>query len=136
MSNELNTVTRVVERMLDHAAHGRWDALPDVVDEHFEIVEPDSLPYGGTHHGVEGYIALMQEIGSLFELAFEPQGVHALDDRTVVLRMNVTFTARSTARSVTQRVVELLDVQRGRVRRSEVFLADTAALLATLGRVA
>jgi len=30
------------------------------------------------------------------------------------------------------RVVELLEVVRGRVRRSEVFLADTAALLATL----
>jgi hypothetical protein len=34
--------------------------------------------------------------------------------------------------SVALRVVELLEVQ-GRVRRSEVFLADTASLLATLG---
>ncbi len=97
------------------------------------IIEPDSLPYGGTHHGVDRYIALRQEIGSVFKLTFEPQGVHALDDRTAVLRMKVTFTTRSTALSVTLRVVELLDVQGGRVRRSEVFLADTAALLATLG---
>lgn len=134
MSIDTVSVTGVVERMLDHAARGRWGALPEVLGEDFEIIEPDSLPYGGTHYGVDGYIALMQEIGSLFELAFEPQGVHALDARTAVLRMNVTFTARSTRRSVALRVVELLDVQDGRVRRSEVFLADTAALLATLGR--
>ena len=132
MSTEIVSITGVVEQMLGHAAHGRWDALPNVLDEHFEIVEPDSLPYGGTHRGVRGYIALMAQIGSLFELAFEPQGVHALDDRTAVLRMNVTFTARSSGRSVTLRVVELLDVQGGRVRRSEVFISDTAALLATL----
>ena len=89
MSTEVNSVAGVVERMLDHAAHGRWDALPEVLDEHFEFVEPDSLPYGGTHHGVDGYVALMKEIGSLFELAFEPEGGRALDDRTAVLRMNV-----------------------------------------------
>jgi hypothetical protein len=34
-----------------------------------EIVEPDSLPYGGTHRGATVYVALMQRIGELFELA-------------------------------------------------------------------
>ena len=118
--------------MLDHAANGRWRALEDVLDDQFEIVEPDSLPYGGTHHGLSGYRTLMQQISTLFELAFEPRGLYALDETTVVVRMNVTFNARSTGRSVKLRVVEVLKVVRGRVRRSEVFLADTAALLATL----
>ena len=54
------------------------------------------------------------------------------DETTGVVRMNVTFIARSTGRSLKLRVVEVLEVVRGRVRRSEVFLADTAALLATL----
>jgi hypothetical protein len=31
-------------------------------------------------------------------------------------------------------VVEILEVADGRVRRSDVFLSDTAALLAALGR--
>ena len=46
--------------------------------------------------------------------------------------MHVTFTVRRTRESVRLRVVELLEVAGGRVRRSEVFLADTAALLETL----
>ena len=91
------TITGVVEEMLDHAVNGRWHALGEVLDDQFAIVEPDSLPYGGTHYGLDGYRALMQQISTLFELEF--------------------------------RVVEVLEVVRGRVRRSEVFLADTAALL-------
>ncbi len=126
------TIAGVVERMLDHAANGRWQALEHVLDERFEIVEPDSLPYGGTHHGLSGYRALMQQIRTPFELAFEPHGLYALDETTVIVRTNVTFSARSTGRSLKLRVVEVLEVVRGRVRRSEVFLADTAALLATL----
>jgi ketosteroid isomerase-like protein len=132
MSGDLPTVTGVVEQMLDHAAHGRWDALEDILDEQFTIIEPDSLPYGGSHHGLAGYVSLMQRIGELFELEFEPERLYALDDSGVLLRMQVTFTARHTRRSVRLRVVELLEVADGRVRRSEVFLADTAALLATL----
>jgi hypothetical protein len=75
----------VVEQMLGHAAHDRWDALGDLLDENFEIVEPYSLPYGGTHRRLDGYVALMRQIAELFELAFEPNGVCALDDHTVLL---------------------------------------------------
>ena len=48
-----------VKRMLDHAVHARWDPLHTVLAEDFVIVEPDSLPYGGSHHGVDGYRALL-----------------------------------------------------------------------------
>ena len=75
MSAEVLTVTGLVEQMLDHAAHGRWDALEDVLDVQFTIVEPGSLPYGGSHYGLAGYVALMQRIGELFELGFEPEGL-------------------------------------------------------------
>jgi hypothetical protein len=122
----------VVEQLLGHAAAGRWAELADVVAEDFVIVEPESLPYGGEHHGLDGYVKLLRQIGNLFELEFEPRGLHALDELTVLLRMNVTFTARRTARSVNLAVLELIDVQHGRVKRSEVYLSDTAALLETL----
>ena len=132
MSAEIATVTGVVEQMLDHAAAGRWDALSDVLDEQFTIVEPASLPYGGAHHGIDGYVALMKQIASTFQLEFEPHGLYALDERKVLLHMDVTFAARTTGKRVRLPVVELLEVARSRVRRSEVFLSDTAALLATL----
>jgi hypothetical protein len=59
--------------MLDHGANGRWQALRNVLDANFEIIEPDSLPYGGTHRGIDSYVALLQHIGGLFDLQFAPQ---------------------------------------------------------------
>jgi ketosteroid isomerase-like protein len=122
----------LVGRFLAAATQERWHELPALLQPDFEIVEPDSLPYGGTHAGVDGYVALMQQIGALFELRFEPGPIAAAGDDRVVLRMQVAFTARTTGRSVTQRVVELFAVRDGRLARSEVFLEDTAALLSTL----
>lgn len=55
------------------------------------ITEPDSFPYGGTHHGVDAYVALMQRSGEIFDLEFAPDGLHTLSDATVLLRMHVTL---------------------------------------------
>jgi uncharacterized protein len=117
---------------LPHAANGRWNALRDVLAPSFEITEPDSLPYGGTHHGVDAYMALMQRIGEIFDLKFASDGLHRLSDTQVLLRMQVTFTARASGRSTRLPVLELLTVNDARVTRSHVFISDTAALLRTL----
>ncbi len=77
------------------------------------ILEPASLPYGGAHHGVDGYVALMQHIIATFELEFEPHGLHALDAHKVLLHMDVTFTARGTGKRVRLPVLELLEVTNG-----------------------
>jgi hypothetical protein len=74
----------------------------------------------------------MQRIGALFGLRFDLDRVEAIGTDTVLLRMVVTFTARAIGRSVALPVVELLALRAGRMARSEVFLKDTAALLATL----
>jgi hypothetical protein len=47
--------------------------------------------------------------------------------------MHVTFTARTTGRSIHLQVLELFTITDGRVSRSQVFVSDTAALLRTLG---
>jgi ketosteroid isomerase-like protein len=132
MSVVTPTPVEVVERFLAAATEGRWHELPALLRDDFELIEPASLPYGGSHAGVDGYLALLRQIAALFELRFEPDSIAAAGDDTVVLRMRVTFTARSTGRSVALRVVELLTVLDGRLARSEVFLEDTAALLSTL----
>ena len=74
----------------------------------------------------------MQDIRTLFDLRFESVDIRPLGETTVLLRMHVTFAARASGRQVRQRVVEVLKVAGGRVTRSEVYIADTAALLRTL----
>ncbi len=87
----------LVEQLLERVGQQRWDELPPLLSADYEILEPDSLPYGGTHRGADGYIALMQRIGELFDLRFDLDRLDAVDDETIVLRMDVSFTARATA---------------------------------------
>jgi ketosteroid isomerase-like protein len=126
------SVTGVVEQMLDHAAHGRWGALHEILAPDFEIVEPASLPYGGVHRGITGYVALMQAIGALFELEFDLHRVTAVGPCEALLQMTVGFTSRTSGASVTLHVLELVTVRDGLVTRSEIFVSDTAALLQVL----
>src|SRR3954447_22100773 len=85
-----------------------------------------------THRGAGGYVALMRRIGALFELGFELDRVDAVGEDAALLRMVVTFTARSTRRSVAMPVLELLTLRADRIAPSKVFLKDTAGLLAAL----
>lgn len=122
----------LVEQLLERVGGQRWDELPPLLTADYEIIEPASLPWGGSHHGAEGNVALMQQIGGLFELRFDLERIVAVDAETVLMQMVVTFTARTTGRANAQPVVELLAHRDGRIARSEIFLKDTAALLATL----
>jgi hypothetical protein len=45
---------------------------------------------------ITGVRALLQEIGTVFELAFEPHKLDALDGTTVVMRMDVADHAATT----------------------------------------
>jgi hypothetical protein len=74
----------------------------------------------------------MKTIGRLFDMDFRLGSIRALDAGRVLLEMDVTFAARQTGRAVTLSVIERLWIRGGRVARSEVFLSDSAALLATL----
>jgi hypothetical protein len=58
----------------------------------------------------------MQHIGDLFELRFDPDRLDMVSADTVVLRMDVTFTARATGKSVSLPVVEVLAMCAGRHR--------------------
>src|SRR4051812_9078695 len=101
----------LVEQLLERVGAQRWDEIPPLLTPDYEIVEPDSLPYGGTHHSAAGYIALMQRIGELFALRFELDGLTPIGDDTVLLRMLVTFTAHTTGRTAALPVLELLTVR-------------------------
>jgi hypothetical protein len=65
-------------------------------------------------------------------MRFDIDRIDAVGEDAAVLRMDVTFTARATRRAVALPVLEFLTLRAGRIARSEVFLQDTAAVLATL----
>ncbi len=121
----------LVHRLLTAAGGGKWDELPEILHPEFTIIEPRSLPWGGVHVGIDSYVTLMTTIAAMFELDFRTERL-IRDSDHLVLRATVTFTGRATGSALAMPTVELFTVANGRLRTSEVYFADTAALLASV----
>lgn len=49
----------MLHNLCDHFLKGEWDQVTAMLDPDFEVIEADSLPYGGRYKGPEG---LMQVV--------------------------------------------------------------------------
>ncbi|WP_026239281.1 nuclear transport factor 2 family protein [Parafrankia discariae] len=122
---------QLVHRLLAAVGGGNWDELSEILHPEFTITEPRSLPWGGVHIGIGSYITLMTAIVGMFDLDFRTEWLLRQGDR-MILRATVTFTDRATGNNVAMPTVELFTISGGLLRASEVYFADTAALLALL----
>ena len=122
-----DVVTELNSRFLagDHDAARRLLA-PDV-----RIVQPASLPHGGTHRGSDGMGAMAARFGEHWTRQIAEPCVLACGE-TAVQVTTQTWRSHATGRSATVEVVELFTVTNGVVREIRVFPQDTDLLLRTL----
>jgi ketosteroid isomerase-like protein len=102
------------------------------VDESGEIVVPESLPWGGTYRGPDGFKEMLGKFMSNMEdFRPSPQGFLEADDDHVVVPIDVQL--RTTAgNDLTGRALWLYKVKGGKIVRAELF-TDTADTLRALG---
>ncbi len=103
----------------------RW-FRPDVV-----VQQADSLPYGGEHKGQDQFRGMLGKIGQTFDLQTHAYQICDAGD-VAVLRLDLTFTARSTGRSARVPSVELYTFSAGLIGSVEVFYRDTKAVVELL----
>jgi ketosteroid isomerase-like protein len=119
---------------------GAWDAFrrgdiegaTAVADPSAELVAPETLPWGGTYHGPEGFRELFATIVQHFD-KFEPKPEKVLgaDDDHVVVLAHITGRTKK-GQDVDSYAVWLYKMRNGQVVRADVF-ADTARMLEALG---
>lgn len=97
-----------------------------------ELTEPSSLPHGGTHHGLDAFLAVQAGMAEHWEQRIEDADYWQCAPDRVCLRIVITWTARTTGRSATLPMIDLIRFAGGRIAAIEAFVFDTAALLATL----
>lgn len=96
---------------------------PDVV-----VHEAESMPYGGTYHGHEGYFDLLRKLNECWI------GLHAQDwhytagDGDVAARCLLTGTSRVSGREISQQIIELWTVKSGKLAEGRIFYFDTHAV--------
>jgi ketosteroid isomerase-like protein len=104
----------------------------EVFDEDITVIEPASLPHGGTHHGLDEYRSLQDQMRRLWDQRIESAEYWQCADDRVALRIVITWTARATGRSVALPMIDMLRFRDGKVIEVEAFVQDTKALLDTL----
>jgi ketosteroid isomerase-like protein len=122
----------VIEGAYEAFGRGDLDAVEEAIDEQAEFVTPESVPWGGTYRGPDGF---RDFVGSLLEHFQEFKSVPekvlgADDDHVVVVVRNSGRTRGGTA--FEGRAVWLYQLRNGKIRSAEAF-ADTADVLEALG---
>lgn len=96
---------------------------PDVV-----VHEADSMPYGGSFHGHDGYFELLRKLDECWI------GLHARDwhytagDGDVAARCLLTGTSRISGKAIHQQIIELWTVRSGKLTEGRIFYFDTHAV--------
>ena len=117
------------DAMSDPRTAERWVEL---FDDGVVLVEPESLPHGGRHEGLDDFRSVQAGMRELWEQRIEGAEYWQCAEDRVVLRIVIQWTARSTGRSVVLPMIDLIRFSDGKIVQIEAFVHDTKVLLDTL----
>jgi SnoaL-like domain len=88
MMNDLNETAenlRIVQLMLENGHAGHWDVVRPFVSDQLVMHVPRSLPFGGDYHGWQGYMNVLNAIGTFFtEIKSGPRDFATVGDKVIV----------------------------------------------------
>ena len=122
----------VVQGAWDAFGRGDIDAVLEAIAPSAETRLPESLPWGGTYAGPDGFRDFLTKLGDSFEqFSATPQKVLGADDNHVVVlaRTKGRTKAGATIEGSTVWIYQLRD---GKIADAESF-GDTAQVLEALG---
>ena len=122
----IETVRRLNERSLAGDVDGAYAEFHPTV----QLVQPESLPHGGVHHGHDGVRRAGELAAAHWERRVEDITRIGCGDHVLLVERQ-TWTARDTGRSVTLPMIELFSFTDGKISRIEVYV-DTHVVLETL----
>lgn len=104
------------------------DAATENMDDGAEIVVPETLPWGGTYHGPDGFKEMIGSFTShLEEFRPTPEAFLEADNDHVVVPVDVEGRTKA-GKDLTDRVLWLYRLRDGKIVRAEIFV-DTARTL-------
>jgi uncharacterized protein len=115
-----------VKARWDDFGRGDLDGAVSTTDENAEITIPETLPWGGTYKGPEGFKEMIQKFLSNFEsVSPEPTAFLEADDGETVMVTVEGVSKTKSGNELTGRSVWLYTVRGGKLMSAE-FFGDTA----------
>jgi ketosteroid isomerase-like protein len=123
-------VARVVAReLIDAISALDFESVQALIHPDVEVIEPDSLPYGGRCTGREEFFAgVVGVLAANFELTVTGVTIMEADARRAASSMTIEFKARRSGAAIAMPYVEIYDVRDGLVAKIDVYPQDAARL--------
>jgi ketosteroid isomerase-like protein len=125
------TSAEVVRELARRFQAGDRDGARALMHPAIRVEQPASLPHGGEHHGHTGLDRMGAAFAEHWDRTITDPRVFDADPLAVQVTTQ-TWTARTTGRTATVDVVELISVADGLVTEIRVFPQDTRLLLSLL----
>src|SRR5436190_1025831 len=111
----------LIESLWEAFASADIEAFAAAIADDGEIVFPESVPWGGSYRGPEGFRGVLADLSSRFtDFKAKPEMVLGADDDHVVVVAKLTGRGKRGAR-LDARVVWLYRLRDGKVIRGEAF---------------
>lgn len=125
----MNQAEAIVRAMIDAVSAGDIDGMLSHLAPDVEVVEPESLAYGGVYRGIDSF--LKDVIGVMFEKAAMGATEHILmsSGDTVAVSMQSTMTSHRTGKVLHMPYMELYTVRDGKITRIEAYPQDTKKIV-------
>ncbi len=122
----------VIESAWEAFRKGDLDGATEMVDPSCELIAPETLPWGGTYVGPDGFRQFFAKLNEHFE-QFKPvpEKVLGADDDHVVVVVRLTGQTKK-GNEVETEVVWIYRLRGGKVVSAQPF-TDTAQMLEALG---
>lgn len=121
-------------RFLAALRAGDTAAMGDMLHPDFELVEADSLPYGGSYRGLDGWLALTRTVTATFVgFRLELLDVAGEGADSIVLHFAISGRGRRSGTSFASRVLEYWRFRDGKLWRIDPFYFDTHLIVAAVG---
>ena len=118
----------VVKRFTEALANQDMETTMELMHPEIVFVETAGLPYEGEWKGAEGIGQLAQEIMGAYEYEVSEMNHHDGGDR-VFVQLKCKFTSRKSGASAVIPIVEVYEVEDGKVIRNNIYYQDVPALV-------
>ena len=102
-----------------------WEVAKSILSPSVVVREPDSLPYGGDHHGHEGFVNLMKDVAAHWERLRPREFVYTASGDIVHMETTLVGTARATGKAVQLPFLESWTFENGLIVRGIIYYFDT-----------
>lgn len=123
--------SKVIDCMFAHMGKGDLDAAARLLDPEIVIHEAESLPYGGTYHGMEGFFDLFRKLAQEFDkLSITPSIIEDTGPFVVALT-TLNGQQRCTGKAIVMPLFEQFKLKNKLVVEVRPFYWDTAQIMSS-----